>query len=236
MSEVPATDEVMKTYKRADLKEVLESSDFQEMEPNYDQKETLHPRELSAEVIEAVTDKILSLELVKSFKENKRTHFSFRAEIPEIGTLESIGGGESKLSFLLTTQKGKVVVHVAGYDGNLGIQVPTDPKIYMAKGMIGKIRGFYSDLRTYLILPLSIGQEAHYGIMFQEYGRRPAHLASITSRVEELRVRRYVSRYAREKRYPAYEIQEGELRHPRHHFLIKGRVVFIDVEIIFDKN
>ncbi|MBN2016091.1 hypothetical protein JW766_04630 [Candidatus Dojkabacteria bacterium] len=235
MSEVPATEEVKKAYTRADLDQALASPAFQGLEPNYDQKDTLYSQELTVDVIEAVTDKILSLGLVERFREIDRDLFSFQEQIPRIGTLEYIGGGESKLSFLLSTRNGKVVVHLAGYDGSLGVQVPTDPKIYMAKEMLGKRRAFYSDLRTYMILPVSICGDAHYGIMFQEYGQRPARLTPLTSRVDQIRVRRYIHRYAEQEGYPGFKI-EDEVRHSRHHFLINGRVVFIDVEIIFNKG
>jgi len=235
MSEVFSTSEVKKAYTRSDFDTAIADPAFQKLHPNYDQKDTLHPSELTADLIEAVTNRILSLKLVERFTEIDRIRFQFREDIPGIGTLEYIGGGESKLSFLLTTEKGQVVVSLTGYDGEIGIQVPEDPHIYLAKKMPAKLRTFYSDLRTYIILPVLIGGDAYYGIMFQEYGQKPATLSPITSRIDQLRVRRYISNYAGNHSYPKFRI-EKEIGHPRHHFLIKGRVVFIDVEVVFDIN
>lgn len=238
MSEIPTTITFRKEYTREELEDALSSHRFGQMRPNYDQEGALHPSSLNAEMITPIVDAILRQDIFDEYLRHCEPSKKFRIELPNIGTLESIGGGESKLVFKLTTNEGKrMAVSIIGYRTRLGIQVPEDPRIYMTDKSPTRISMFYSDLRTYLILPVSYEAEESkpfYGIAFQEYADyslRRAVLAPASATLAGRRVEGYIRRYMRRHGYPKYEILGKEYKAHRHRFLIKGRVVVIDTRI-----
>lgn len=216
MSNLPES-ELSRKYDPENLYSMLNTSRWQGLSPNYQSPRAMLPKELSTEDVEEIVDVVISEEALRS-TENRHIQFTFRREIPNLGSIEAFGRGESNVVYLLTNMAGRnMVVKFGDYGVGLkvGLQIPQDRRIYQSREGIGKNLWYYSDLKTYLCLPITPDS---YGVIFQEYGGRN-NSTGILNAFAARRARQYIKSSERQM---ILSVREGELKHPRHFLYNRG--------------
>lgn len=222
-------------YNRSQLQEALQR--VQQLSPNYPQPDSLHARDLDVQTVEAVVTAILESNLFQRYIDKER-NLDFEVELEDVGTLTLIGTGESKYVFRLETLAGKkIAVSIMQQDtSKTNISIPQDPRLVVHREFVTEnVNMFYSDLRYYLLLPISFQGKDHFRIGFQEYARdRPikALLAPLTFAMKKLGVMIYLNRYRRSKGFKSFE-GPREINLPRHRLFAGENLVFIDLPVTF---
>lgn len=92
-------------------------------------------------------------------------------------------------------------------------------------------RLIYSDLRTYLIIPVGYGESDARGIIFQEYlpqSSLKVTLAPFSATLAERSAKRYIESYSG-KRGCSVRHMAGDFGDARHRFLVDRQIALTDV-------
>lgn len=221
---------------REELQRLLNGEDWQALRPNIDRQDALSPADLSFEQVSDIVSVLGSSEVIEKFAFTagiSRVIPFEQRDLPDVGQLKSIDRGGSKCAFLLTTESGKkmAVILQAGFNGSL--QIPSDPKIsldFAESFQQWRVQHHvYSDLRTYLTLPL-VYRDRFFGIRFQEYGGSE-HLndwALLTIPLAKRQAREYITKRG-------YSVtDESDFDKSAHWLLPRGKIgwpAVIDVPI-----
>jgi hypothetical protein len=179
MTERSAGTEVFKTYTIDQLQGALAGEVWQGMEPNLPTPADLDPRTLQAGQVDGIVDALLEHRAITGPMDGVQQHPGRWAHAPEAvalpagARLDKVGFGESRVCYKYTAPDGKVMAVLFGaYTGELGVQVPPDPRLTQSNQNLNRRLWTYSDLRTYLCLPTG----RYTGVTFQEFGgsERPA--------------------------------------------------------------
>jgi len=223
---------------KPDLATLLSSEKWQQLTPNFVKHDALLPKDMNTALIESVIGTLSSPDIIRRFQ--RRDPITEPLTITDIGILELLGVGDSKQVFRLTTQANKHLAILVDRGYALGVVLPEDKRIYDRAELateerpakISTVYATYSDLRTYLSVPLTITPERYGGVYFQEYGGQH-HLSRLampfTHPKEERGVRSYVSAKGWEIVDPQ-EIQDED-----HYLLPDGRgkkdIAVIDIPL-----
>lgn len=234
LEETPSTEQPRKLYQKDDLQSVVESHAWQNLAPNFKDARALHPRDLDVLAIERIVNHFLeNSELLDRVYEHEQLPYSF--EIPDAGEISFVGKGEQKVVFEFTSIDGKslAIILSSGYNFE-GVEVPGDPRIHKVFQKLtadGEVISYeYSDLRTYLSLPVGY-RRYPIGIHFQEFAHHKFLRSSFLARrgsigIAQRRVRRYI-----EKR--GFQVADlNELEKNRHFLVLDGlarRIAVIDI-------
>ena len=234
LEETPSTEQPRKLYQKDDLQTVVESPAWQDLTPNFKDARALHPRDLDFFSIEMLANHFIeNPELLDRVYEHEQLPYSF--EIPDVGEITFVGKGEQKVVFKFTSTEGKslAIILSSGYNFE-GVEVPGDPRIHKVFQKLtadGDVISYeYSDLRTYLSLPVGY-RRYPIGIHFQEFAHHQSLRSNFLAKkgsigIAQSRVRRYV-----EKR--GFRVADSrELDKNRHFLVLDGlarRIAVIDV-------
>lgn len=199
-----------KEIQKEDLEAITQSERWKNLVPNYERPDALLPANLSADQLQALiisvsallsntdTEKNMGRKNIPGLGILARLGLGERKQgkaipIPGLGTLSLLGSGERKQGYLLTTPDGKKMIVLTNNTYALDLHIPADPHIafdrqYVTSSDNGRIttEGSYSTFRTYLSIPLTIGDSVQ-GIQLMEYGGQP------TKRVDKQLVPHMVS-------------------------------------------
>jgi hypothetical protein len=212
-------------FDSSSLESILQHPSWQEVNPNYPLASALIPKDLTAKdlslIIEALgegspltkVENSPNFQCPKVFLENGLSLALYR-----------IGG--SKWCYLLTDESGKkMAIHLGGY--STVKPFPEDPRISLVNPGLGKSFYSFSDLRTYLVLPVYITTEeveAPSSLAIQEWGGEKS-LQEENPWLKDLRQQLAAARakaYIRTRGYRINSETESELRHLRHYLLNRG--------------
>lgn len=210
-----------RNYAMGRIETAIESADWKELAPNYLHEIDLPPQQLSSKNI---------FEMIQVMKQS---------EIPEVFEIEGLGhvekvgeDGESKTVFVLTTSEGKKMVLKKAsilHSGDKKATIPGNTNItYVSRNIDGKVLSEYSDLRTYLSMPL----DTETAFVLQEYGGVQAEggwRIAIASRHAEKNI---MSKFPDLDKHSMAAIKR-ELGHRRHYLQKspKGRALVIDIPV-----
>jgi hypothetical protein len=229
---------VVKNYTSKELRNALGSERFQTMQPNYNRPEALLPKDLDETLVNEVVEAVATPKLVAA-----RHDFRFDAdeelkdwhqELPGGGELSYLGAGEMRFMFRLTKDGKEMAVGLTkNYLNETGLQVPEDSRLTLDRNSAAGKLMTYSDLRTYLVLPVAQADRPYYGVVFQEYAPYSplkTGLSPISSKIAEGRARRHIKEYCREQGCKLRKISD-DIGAKKHHFLVNGEIAIIDAPV-----
>lgn len=213
--------EVTPILEPEDFQQVIEHPSWKDISPNFPSSFALLPKFFT---------KLRINRLIEAFAHGSPltrldpTDMDYKPEleVDDLGKLTFIGRGESKWCYLLTAEdQKKVAVHIGGADAQF--RIPSDPRIHVVSKNMGKYGLSYSDLRTYLCLPVNLNSNDYKGpisMMFQEWGGEIS-----LDNPKDQRIKRGTERvihYLLERGHSVHPITLQELSHPRHYLLNQG--------------
>lgn len=200
------------------LERVTESIEWADLLPNYESSNALLPKDIEAKQIQEIASAISTKEILDANPWDRKTLAEKHFELSDGSTLDFVGGGEAKVCYVLEKNGKKMAVLISGYQEDLGVTIPSDPKLSVIKRTTGDELCEYSDLRRYISFPVS----PTVAVVLQEYGgnanskaERNYKTASLTAAV----ARRRANRYIKDRGYTCDSI---ELRHDRHYLYNNG--------------
>lgn len=242
----PQQTDIRNRNETTNLTELIGSDKWQHLTPNYPSPTALLPKELHVEQIEQLVNSIANPTTMKTLREGDIEQEAKKArdriEIPGIGVLEKLIPGEAGIPYVLTVDSGKkLMLKLEYYSPSLGVQSPEDPKMYKrANEGGGEVLWQYSDLRTYLMIPV---EGTKYAVKFQEYGgenNTKDHFRYGKSLLALPRIshtRKRAKQDIRSRGFdPSHRITQGELNKPKHYLFNRGvdhAPAVIDIPVVF---
>ncbi len=239
MVELGHPGELGRGYTIGQLEEMLAGPAWEALTANAPTTEDVVPQALTAEHIGRLVDSMLDPAIVGPVTGGEENQDDWaRAPIsiavPELGTLERIGYGESRICYKLTTNEGRALAVLLGtYSATEGLHIPEDPRLTpVAQNLIERVLT-YSDLRTYACLPLSDGYNAVFLQEFGGYqsptGRWSRMLAGASMAAARQRMQEHVAGLSEGR----VTVGQSELVHSRHYLFKPGesRAALIDVPV-----
>ncbi len=213
--------------------DIVSSAEWNALNPNFPSEKALLPRDLQTDQVTALIAAVADEDILSATSWERAKIAFDEKEIPHVGKLEKIGGGEGKVCYALTTSDGKeMAVLIRGYAASLGSLVPEDPRMIKIKETTDASMWEYSDLRTYALFPAT----QTLAVQLQEFGGRNVTqdlgYASTRGDVDYARgkARAYVA--AKGSRFT---MDQQELSHPRHALFNQGEIrppAIIDIPVI----
>lgn len=229
------TGEMASLYDPADFENIVTSELWQNLSPNAPSPNDLLPKELNAAQLAMIGNTFLE----PSFATDPGLWSGLGdlpadREIAGVGALEKVGSGETKACYRLTTEQGKkMAVLLMNYGNTLGLYTPEDPKLSQVSESPTRRLWEYSDLRTYLYIPLGDGRT----VKLQEFGEEEFTSGqSMTPGLLWIAGRRALKNIAsRQKSFIQLDTHtKPELSHARHYLRKDGQFmpVVIDLPVV----
>lgn len=224
-------------YTPHDLERALNSPLWRHMAPNLPVQNDLEPATLDAAQIEDLVTAMLHPYIGGASPGLKEGAAAWDAA-PQVlnaagGQLEKVGRGDSRACYKYTDHQGQsMAVILGGYQGSLGLDVPSLRHLTALGHGSTESLWSYSDLRTYLVLPV----DYYRAVFLQEWGGAPepttrgGHLfAGLAMRAAR---RRLWSELVRMQLADPEQIV-SELKNPRRYVYKSGRLraALIDIPI-----
>lgn len=244
MGELGHPGELGRGYTIGQLEEVLAGPAWAGLTANAPTAEDVVPQALTAEDIGRLADSMLDPGIVGPVadgeqNQNDWAHAPRSIAIPGLGDLKRVGYGESRICYKLITNEGRALAVLLGaYSATEGLHVPEDLRLTpVAQNLIEKVLT-YSDLRTYMCLPLSDGYNA---VFLQEFGghhRPTGGWSRLFAGASMAAARRRMQEYVADLPGGHVTVGGGELVHDRHYLFKPGQpgAALIDVPVIVRRN
>jgi hypothetical protein len=215
-------------YNPDELAAIIGGEAWRGLEPNSPTEADLLPRDLSLEQVEGIVAAMLDTSITQPIAEGRQRQDLWAAapvqiEVQDAGQLEKVGFGNTRICYKLTTAEGKAMAVIyCGYSGDLGLQVPPDPRLTLTNETWSRRLWEYSDLRTYLCVPAS----RYTAVKLQEFGGtgEPRGLAGMLQPSARDLVRRQALARIRHLDNTRRDMTMSELAKPRHYLYKPGQL------------
>jgi len=161
-----------RAYSHVELERAMHANAWLEAQPNRPHPQDLPPQFFSIEGVERVVEAMLdpAISRVLSSGRNSQQAWNEAPKTlqpgPQLGTLTKVAHGETRVCYRLDHELGKMAVLFGMYDAEVGVQTPADHRMTLLSRSTSRRLWTYSDLRTYLVLPVG----RYTGVFFQEWG------------------------------------------------------------------
>jgi hypothetical protein len=166
--------DIQRGYTSEQLDAVWDTTAWLMAEPNRPHTDDYRHRDLGPPGVEKLVEAMLDPAITAPVAGGRQRQDLWEGapeamEIPSMGTLRKVGFGESSICYAYEHGGKKMAVLFGAYNGEIGLQVPEDPHLTLVNENINRKLWTYSDLRTYLVLPIG----RYNAVTLQEYGGTP---------------------------------------------------------------
>ncbi len=210
------------------LDEIVKTQQWHDLCPNHQSSDALLPKDLTGEHIKKIASSIATKEVLNATPGQRIAVSEKHIDLGDGLTLDVVGGGESKVCYALTDNEGKkMAVLLQGYQEDLGINIPDDPKLAKVSEDMKYELYEYSDLRKYLSYPV----DRTSAIVLQEYGESADRGQKVRknyriANMEEYMVKHKAKKYLKKR---GFTYDEVEMRHKRHMLFTESGPALIDI-------
>jgi hypothetical protein len=137
---------------------------------------------------------------------------------PEMGTLRKVGYGESSICYEYEHGGRKMAVLFGAYNGDLGLQVPQNPRLTLVNQNVNRNLWRYSDATTYIVLPIG----RYNAVTLQEFAGTTTPPRSFLAGIGRAAARANVHRRLGDIDKTRPDLIETEMAKPRHYLYKPG--------------